>query len=110
MTKGIGRITINGKLIQDYFADTMFRAETLKPFVFTDTSGLYDAEFHVAGSGQAGQSNCMAFALSRALMKINPDHRSILNKFGFVGYDFRQKERKKTNLYSARVRPPYVRR
>lgn len=88
----------------------MYRVETIKPFVFTDTSGMYDAEFNVAGGGMAGQSQCMAFSLARALMKVNPQHRTILSKFGLVGYDFRQKEAKKTNLYSARVRPPYVRR
>ena len=88
----------------------MYRVDTLKPFVFTDTSGLYDADFNVAGSGQAAQANCMAYALTRALIKVNPNHKSILSKFGFVGFDARQKERKKTNLYSARVRPPYVRR
>lgn len=40
---GTGKVTINGKLIQDYFGDTMYRVETIKPFVFTDTSGMYDA-------------------------------------------------------------------
>ena len=88
----------------------MYRVDTLKPFVFTDTSGLYDAKFNVAGSGNAGQAQCMAYALTRALISINPDHETILKQFGLVGYDTRQKEPKRTNLYSARVRPPYVRR
>lgn len=43
-------------------------------------------------------------------MKINPEHKRVLAGFGLVGFDFRKKEAKKTNLYSARVRPPYVRR
>jgi small subunit ribosomal protein S9 len=66
--------------------------------------------FAVAGSGSQGQAECMGYALAKALIKINPDHKRILAKFGFVGSDFRKKEPKKTNLYSARVRPPYVRR
>lgn len=64
----------------------------------------------MAGSGLKGQSECMAYALARALMKINPEFRNYLYYFGLVGSDTRQKEAKKTNLYSARVRPPYVRR
>ena len=52
----------------------------------------------------------MAYALSRALMKMNPEHRTVLTKIGMTGNDRRKKEAKKTNLYSARVRPPYVRR
>lgn len=52
----------------------------------------------------------MAYAIARALMRINPDHKRFLYNFGLVGHDSRKKEAKKTNLYSARVRPPYVRR
>lgn len=62
------------------------------------------------GSGSKGQAECMAYAIARALIKINPEHESILYNFGLVGHDSRKKEAKKTNLYSARVRPPYVRR
>ncbi len=62
------------------------------------------------GSGSKGQAECMAYAIARALIKINPEHQSILYNFGLVGHDSRKKEAKKTNLYSARVRPPYVRR
>ena len=43
-------------------------------------------------------------------MKMNPEHRTVLTKIGMTGNDRRKKEAKKTNLYSARVRPPYVRR
>jgi small subunit ribosomal protein S9 len=89
--KGTGVVTINGKPIQDYFGDTYYRVETLKPLVFTDTSGLYDLKFNVFGSGLKGQSECMAYALAKALIKMNPDHKRILAKFGLVGYDFRKK-------------------
>lgn len=82
---------VNGKLIQDYFGETYHRVEALKPLVFTDSSGLYDVTINAYGSGLKGQSECMGYALARALMKINPDHKRILTKFGFVGYDFRKK-------------------
>lgn len=107
---GTGIVKINGKPIQDYFGDTYYRVETLKPLVITDSSGLYDINFRVRGSGSQGQSECMGYALAKALIKLNPSHKRILSKFGFVGHDYRKKEPKKTNLYSARVRPPFVRR
>ena len=72
MKRGTGVVTVNGKPIQDYFGDVFFRVEALKPLVFTDTSGQFDVKFKVRGSGQKGQSECMAYALTKALIKINP--------------------------------------
>ena len=62
------------------------------------------------GGGVHGQSECIAYAIARALIKVEPRFREMLNKFGLVGSDFRRKEIKRMNLYSARVKPPYVRR
>jgi small subunit ribosomal protein S9 len=72
---GTGVVTINGKNIQDYFGDTYYRVETLKPLAFTGTSGTLDIKFQVFGGGQKGQSECMGYALARALMKINPNYK-----------------------------------
>ena len=52
----------------------------------------------------------MAMALTRALIQMNPKYESSLAAFGLVGTDDRRNEAKKIGLYSARVRPPYVRR
>lgn len=43
------------------------------------------------GSGSKGQAECMAYAIARALIKINPEHESILHNFGLVGHDSRKK-------------------
>lgn len=53
---GTGVVTINGKPIQDYYGDTFFRVEALKPLVITDSSGLYDVAIQAYGSGSQGQS------------------------------------------------------
>ena len=63
----------------------------MKPLIITDTSGIYDVRFLTFGGGQRGQGECMGFALARALMKINPDHKRVLSGFGLVGFDFRKK-------------------
>lgn len=65
--------------------------EALKPLIITDTSGLFDVRMRVFGSGLHAQSECLAFALARALIKTNPEHKRVLAGFGLVGYDFRKK-------------------
>lgn len=86
------------------------RAEALKPLAFTNTSGLVDLEINVVGGGAHGQSECISIALSNALIKMEPRYEPNLYAFGLVGTDDRKKEPKRIGLYSARVRPPYVRR
>lgn len=56
LTKGNGKVTINGEPLADYFGDVYHRGETLKPFIFTETAGQFDAEFHVVGGGIHSQS------------------------------------------------------
>lgn len=107
---GTGVVTINGESISDYFSDTYHRVETLKPLIFSETAGQYDLDFVVVGGGLHSQSECMAYALAKALMKINPEYRKIFACFALDKHDPRRKEPKRIGLYSARVRPPYVRR
>jgi len=52
----------------------------------------------------------MAMALTNALIMFNPKYEKILSQFGLTGIDDRKNEAKKMGLYTARVRPPYVRR
>ena len=107
---GTGVVTVNGKCIREYFVDTYHRVEALKPLIFTETAGDYDLEINVIGGGLQGQSECVAHAMAQAFMKIDPDYRQIFNKIGLHKHDSRQKEPKRMGLYSARVRPPFVRR
>ncbi len=53
---GTGVVKVNGKNIQDYFGNTYYRVEALKPLIITDTSGLFDIRMKVYGSGLHGQS------------------------------------------------------
>lgn len=82
----------------------------MKPLIFSETAGQYDLDFVVVGGGLHSQSECMAYALAKALMKINPEYRKIFACFALDKHDPRRKEPKRIGLYSARVRPPYVRR
>ncbi len=94
----------------DYFTDVYYRVEALKPLIVTEVAGSYDLECYVTGGGLHGQSECLAYAVTKALIKINPAFTEDLYYFGLVGVDARRVEPKRMNLYSARKRPPYVRR
>jgi small subunit ribosomal protein S9 len=110
VTPGTGKVIINNEPLADYCGDVYHRGEALKPLIFTETAGKYDVEFTVVGGGIHSQSECMAMALTKALIMVNPKYERILAQFGLVGTDDRKKEPKRIGLYSARVRPPYVRR
>lgn len=110
ITKGTGKVTINNEPLADYCGDVYHRGEALKPLIFTETAGQFDLEFTVVGGGIHSQAECMAIALTNALIMVDPRYKATLEKTGLVGIDDRKKEAKKIGLYSARVRPPYVRR
>ena len=59
--------------------------------IFTETAGQYDLEFVVVGGGVHSQSECMAMALTKALIMINPRYENILAGFGLVATDDRKK-------------------
>lgn len=82
----------------------------LKPLIYTETAGQWDLEFTVVGGGIHSQAECMSIALANALASVNLKFKKILEQTGLLGIDDRKNEAKKIGLYSARVRPPYVRR
>ena len=103
---GTGKITINGRDIDDYFG-----LETLKPLELTGTAGQFDIETTVAGGGVTGQAGAIRHGLSRALVQFNGEElRPILKKAGFLTRDPRMKERKKYGLKAARRAPQFSKR
>ena len=64
----------------------------------------------MVGGGIHGQSECCAIALANALVTVDAKYKELLYGAGLIGTDDRVKEPKRMNLYSARKRPPYVRR
>lgn len=91
MVYGNGRVIINHEPIADYFGDVYHRGEALKPLIFTETAGKYDLEFTVVGGGVHSQSECMAMALTNALIMVNPKYERTLAGFGLVGIDDRRR-------------------
>ena len=92
---GTGKMTINGRDINDYFGLETLKLLANSPLVLTENEGKFDVVVNVVGGGCAGQAGAIRHGLSRALLQFNPELRPALKKAGFLTRDPRMKERKK---------------
>ena len=107
---GTGKITINGRDIDDYFGLDTLKLIVRQPMTLTETLGKYDVVCTVSGGGVAGQAGAIRHGLSRALLQAGDEMRPILKKAGFLTRDPRMKERKKYGLKAARRAPQFSKR
>lgn len=102
LVPGSGKITMNGKAIEDYIPFASLRAIVNQPFNVTQTDGQYDVLVNVHGGGFSGQAGAARHGIARALLVVDPDFRDALKKAGLLTRDPRMKERKKPGLRKAR--------
>ena len=107
---GTGKITINGRDIDDYFGLETLKLIVRQPMTLTDTLGKFDIVCTVAGGGVTGQAGAIRHGLSRALLVFNPELRPTLKAAGMLTRDPRMKERKKYGLKGARRAPQFSKR
>ena len=110
MTKGTGKITINGKPASEYLKRAILEVIINQPFGKTETENKFDINCSVLGGGLSGQAGAIKHAISIALQLLNPDLRDSLKKAGFLTRDSRVVERKKAGLKKARKGQVYQRR
>ena len=110
LVPGKGQITINGRPFNDYIPNGATRLDVLQPLELTGTTTSYDVNATVAGGGITGQAGAVRHGITRALLEVNPDFRSVLKKAGLVTRDPRAKERKKYGLKGARRAPQFSKR
>ena len=109
--QGSGKVTINGRDIDDYFGLETLKLVTRQPLVLTDTIGKFDVVATVAGGGVSGQAGALRHGIARALLQFDGENlRSPLKKAGFLTRDPRMKERKKYGLKAARRAPQFSKR
>lgn len=108
--EGTGKITINGRDIDDYFGLETLKLIVRQPFGVTDTTDKFDIVCTVTGGGVTGQAGAIRHGLSRALLQYNEELRPALKKEGFLTRDPRMKERKKYGLKAARRAPQFSKR
>ena len=110
LVPGKGKITINGKTIEEFFGLETLRMIVKQPLVLTNNEAKYDIIAKVIGGGYTGQAGAIRHGLSRALLQVNEENRAVLKKAGFLTRDPRMKERKKYGLKKARKAPQFSKR
>ncbi len=99
---GSGKIEVNGKTFETYFARPVLRMILQQPLGVTARVDQYDLMVTVAGGGLSGQAGAVRHGLSKALTYFEPELRSVLKKEGFLTRDSRVVERKKYGKKKAR--------
>jgi small subunit ribosomal protein S9 len=99
---GSGRVTVNARDQEIYFARPVLRMVLNQPFEAAGRGKQYDVWCTVKGGGLSGQAGAVRHGISRALVKYEPALRSVLKKGGFLTRDSRTVERKKYGKPKAR--------
>ncbi len=107
---GTGKVTINGRDIDDYFGLETLKVIVRQPLVLTENSDKFDVVCTVTGGGVTGQAGAIRHGISRALLLAGEELRPALKKAGFLTRDPRMKERKKYGLKGARRAPQFSKR
>ena len=102
MTPGRGNIEVNGRPFRDYLCRATLATVVMQPLVAVESEKAYDINVNVSGGGLTGQAGAIRLGISRALLGVNDDFRSILKEKGFLTRDARKVERKKPGQPGAR--------
>ena len=110
MSKGKGKFTINKRDYKEFFPVSVLQAKMHQPFELTDTVGQYDVNVNVKGGGINGQVEAIRLGISRALVKIDEDNKTLLKAEGLMTRDPRMVERKKPGQPKARKKFQFSKR
>ena len=102
LQRGNGKITVNGRDQDIYFARPVLRMLLNQPFEAAERKEQFDVKCTVSGGGLSGQAGAVRHGISRALIKFEPPLRPALKKGGFLTRDSRVVERKKYGKPKAR--------
>ncbi|MCK5135645.1 MAG: 30S ribosomal protein S9 [Bacteroidales bacterium] len=110
MSEGKGQIIVNNRDYKEYFPDKLLHYVIEQPLNLLELKSNYDIKVNLDGGGMTGQAEALRLAISRALIKINPDYKPALRAEGFVTRDPRVVERKKPGQPKARKRFQFSKR
>jgi small subunit ribosomal protein S9 len=107
---GSGKITVNGRSLEDYFGRETARMVVRQPLELVDMTQRFDIKITVSGGGNSGQAGAIRHGITRALMDYDEGLRGELRRAGYVTRDARAVERKKIGLRKARRSPQFSKR
>jgi small subunit ribosomal protein S9 len=110
LTTGTGKVTVNGRALENYFPMDALRLQAVHPLTLTGVADKFDARVSVSGGGPSGQAGAVRHGLARALLAADANLRPTLKAEGLLTRDSRMKERKKYGQPGARKRFQYSKR
>jgi small subunit ribosomal protein S9 len=108
--RGTGKITVNGRPIDEYFNRETGRMVARQPLELTNNATAFDIMVNVCGGGESGQAGAVRHGITRALIDYDAELKPTLSKAGLVTRDAREVERKKVGLHKARRRKQFSKR
>ena len=110
LASGSGKVTVNGRPLENYFVVDTQRMLLLQPLTVTESLSKYDIRVNVIGGGPNGQAGAVRHGIARALIEADANLRPTLKAQGLLTRDPRMKERKKYGQPGARKRFQYSKR
>ena len=110
LKKGSGKIVVNGKPVDEFFARETGRMIVRQPLDLTGHLESFDFKVNVRGGGESGQAGAIRHGITRALIDYDESLKPSLKQAGFVTRDAREVERKKVGLRKARRRKQFSKR
>ena len=108
--KGTGKIVVNGKPVDEFFARETGRMVVRQPLELTGHLESFDIKVNVHGGGETGQAGAVRHGITRALIGYDATLKPALSQAGFVTRDAREVERKKVGFRKARRRKQFSKR
>ena len=108
--KGTGKIVVNGKPVDEFFARETGRMIVRQPLELTGHLESFDIKVNVHGGGETGQAGAIRHGITRALIDYDATLKPSLSQAGFVTRDAREVERKKVGFRKARRRKQFSKR
>jgi small subunit ribosomal protein S9 len=110
LSKGSGKVTVNKKDYKEAFPVAVLQSKILQPFLLTSTEGQFDVKVNVMGGGINGQAEAIRLAISRALVEVSQENKTLLKAEGLMTRDPRMVERKKPGQPKARKKFQFSKR
>ena len=110
LSDGKGKITVNDRDYKEYFGAETLQFVVTQPLVVLNAADKYDINVNLDGGGVKGQAEALRLGITRALIKLDAENKTVLKANGFVTRDPREVERKKPGQTKARRRFQFSKR